>query len=88
HVALPDVRVGDVVEYAYSVQGSNPAFGAARFGSFDLEWGVPVAEIRARLLWPRGRPLHWKPHNAAPAAEVASTATELDHRWTLRQVPG
>ena len=88
HVALPDVRVGDVVEYAYTVQGSNPAFGAARFGSFDLEWGVPVAEIRARLLWPRGRPLHWKPHNAAPAAEVTGTATELDHRWTLRQVPG
>lgn len=87
HVALPDVRVGDVVEYAYSVQGSNPAFGAARFGSFDLEWGVPVAEIRARLLWPRGRPLYWKHHNEAPAAEVVNTGSELDHRWTRRAVP-
>lgn len=87
HVALQDVRVGDVVETVYSRQGHNPVFGDRRFGSFDLEWGVPVARLHARLLWPQGRPLHWKLHNAAPAARVTEVGGELDHRWQQRDVP-
>ena len=71
-----DVRVGDVVEYAYSVQGHNPVFGGHHFGSFDLDWDVPVAHRHARLLWPRERPLHWKLHNQAPAARVTDTNPE------------
>ncbi|MBW8846688.1 MAG: DUF3857 domain-containing protein [Burkholderiales bacterium] len=86
HVALQDVRVGDVVETVYSRQGHNPVFGDHQFGSFDLEWGVPLARLHARLLWPRGRPLHWKLHNAAPAARVTEAGGELDHRWQQRDV--
>ncbi|KQV52623.1 hypothetical protein ASC95_07290 [Pelomonas sp. Root1217] len=87
HVALHDVRVGDIVETVYSVQGSNPVFGGRRFGSFDFDWGVPVAYRHARLLWPQGRPLHWKLHNGAQAASVTEASGELDHRWRLREVP-
>jgi len=87
HVALQDVRVGDVVETAYSVQGNNPVFGGNRFGSFDFDWGVPVAYRHARLLWPQGRPLYWKLHNGAKAASVSAANGELDHRWRLRDVP-
>lgn len=87
HVALQNVRVGDVVETVYSRQGHNPVFGGRQFGSFDLEWGVPVARLHARLLWPKGRPLYWKLHNGAPAARVAEAGAELDHRWQMRDVP-
>jgi len=87
HVALQDVRVGDVVETVYSVQGHNPVFGEHRFGSFDFDWGVPVAYRHARLLWPAGRALHWKLHNGAPPARVTEANGELDHRWQLRNVP-
>lgn len=87
HVALKDVRVGDVVETVYSLQGSNPVFGSTRFGSFDFDWGVPVAYRHARLLWPEGRPLHWKLHNGALAATLTRAGGEVDHRWRLRDVP-
>ncbi|MBL8276255.1 MAG: DUF3857 domain-containing protein [Pelomonas sp.] len=87
HVALKDVRVGDVVETVYSVQGSNPVFGDMRFGSFDFDWGVPVAYRHARLLWPEGRPLYWQLHNGARPATVTRTGGELDHRWRQRDVP-
>ncbi|MFT7776188.1 DUF3857 domain-containing protein [Roseateles sp.] len=87
HVALHDVRVGDVVEMVYTVQGRNPVFGERLFGGFDLEWGVPVAYRHARLLWPKGRPLYWKLHNAAQPANVAELNGEQDHRWRLRNVP-
>lgn len=87
HVALKDVRVGDVVETVHSVQGSNPVFGDMRFGSFDFDWGVPVASRHARLLWPEGRPLYWRLHNGARPATVTRAGGELDHRWRLRDVP-
>lgn len=87
HVALKDVRVGDVVETVYSLQGSNPVFGDLRFGSFDFDWGVPVALRHARLLWPEGRPLYWQLHNGARPATVTRAGGELDHRWRQRDVP-
>jgi hypothetical protein len=87
HVALQDVRVGDVVETVYSLQGRNPVFGDHQFGSFDFDWGVPVAYRHARLLWPKGRALYWKRHNGAQPAQVTEVGDELDHRWRQRNVP-
>lgn len=87
HVALHDVRVGDVVEYVYSLQGDNPVFGGRHFGSFDLDWDTPVARRTVRVLWPKGRPLYWKLHNQAAAAQVSDLGAEVEHRWDLRNVP-
>ena len=87
-IVLDDVRVGDVVEYAYSIRGHNPVFGARHFGSFDLQWSVPVAHVHARLLWPLGRELRLTRLNDAPAAEVLDGATHREHRWSLRNVTG
>jgi transglutaminase-like putative cysteine protease len=86
NVFLDDVRVGDVVEYAYSVVGHNPVFGDRHFGRFSMQWSVPVARARARLLWPQGRALHLQHHNEAAAPAVTQGATHVDHRWDLRQV--
>jgi len=49
-VVLDDVRVGDVVEHAYTITGSNPVFGVARFGQLPLQWGTPVHRQFARLV--------------------------------------
>lgn len=87
HVALPDVRVGDVVETVYSLQGYNPVFGEHRFGSFDFEWGMPVARRHARLLWPEGRALNWKLHNGARPAQTRKLDGETEYQWQLNDLP-
>lgn len=63
---LDDVRVGDVVDYAYSVEGQNPAFGDAIFGGLAMQWDVPVRADHTRLLVPRGRALQFSSRNGAP----------------------
>lgn len=83
---LEDVRVGDVVEYAYSVRGHNPVFAQKQFGNFDLQWGVPVAHMRARLLWPQGRELELLRLNGAPAPVERTLATHRDLQWDLRDI--
>lgn len=86
HVFLEDVRVGDVVEYAYSLRGHNPVFAGRHFSGFSLQYGVPVARLHARLLWPAGRPIHWRLLNAAPEPVAATTGAYRAYTWDQRGV--
>lgn len=39
---LEDIRVGDIIEYACTVKGSNPVFKGKFFSSFNLQFYDPV----------------------------------------------
>lgn len=78
---LEDIRVGDVVEYAYTLSGSNPVFEGRHFGQFDLQWSSPVAKLYARLSWPAGRPVNFKLLNKAPAAKQTSRDGQDEYEW-------
>ena len=51
-VFLKDIRVGDIVDYAYTIEGSNPVFGEHSFGRAGLQFSQPVARLNLRLLYP------------------------------------
>jgi transglutaminase-like putative cysteine protease len=57
---LEDVRVGDILEYAYSYIGQNPIFGKKFLGSFQLKWSSPVKKSYFRLRMPREREINIK----------------------------
>ncbi|WP_083749081.1 DUF3857 domain-containing protein [Pelomonas sp. KK5] len=65
HLVLEDIRVGDVVEYDYSVEGSNPALAGQTFGRCDQQFSVQVERLRCRLLWARPEPPRIKRFNGA-----------------------
>jgi lipoprotein NlpI/transglutaminase-like putative cysteine protease len=56
HIVLDDVRVGDEVDFAYSIVGANPVFGGrlTQLSFMAAERG-PVAAYRVRLLTPSDR---------------------------------
>ena len=60
-IVLDDVRVGDQIDFAYSVRGANPVF-AGRFVS--LEWMSshrgPVALYQYRLIAPEARKIQYR----------------------------
>lgn len=41
-ITLNDVRVGDIIDYDFSVIGQNPIFGDKVFGRIPLSWSVAV----------------------------------------------
>ena len=61
---LEDIRVGDVVDYGYSIEGRNPVFERHAYHSFGLRWGVPVHDARLRVLWHNDRPMRF--HSSKP----------------------
>ncbi|MCO7223551.1 DUF3857 domain-containing protein [Pleionea sp. CnH1-48] len=52
-VLLEDIQVGDIVEYAFTINGRNPVYGEAQFSAFSLNWSVPVHQTNIRLLTDR-----------------------------------
>ena len=75
-VFLKDVRPGDVIDYDFSLDGSNPLLGGRYADEFDFAASVPTALVRHRLLWPNARPLHVRDVgrvlNPSAAARVAA----------------
>lgn len=56
-IALTDIRVGDQVEYAYSLAGDNPVFAGKYSRFFGLAGEQPVAKLSVRIQYPASRKL-------------------------------
>lgn len=61
-IQLGDVRIGDVIDFASTIQGRNPVFGDRWYSTLGLGWYTPVRNRRARVLVPEGRDLHFVDH--------------------------
>lgn len=87
HVFLDDVRVGDVVEYSFSVRGTNPVFANHQFGQIDLQWSVPVKSLYTRLLLPTGREFKVVTRNTTAPLTILNTNGYRDYRWEATSQP-
>ncbi|MBI5451025.1 MAG: DUF3857 domain-containing transglutaminase family protein [Gammaproteobacteria bacterium] len=80
---LDDVRVGDVIEYSYSVTGFNPVFGDKFFAAYPLGWQVGVDQIMVRLLVPQARQLNTRVFNIDLQPQINEHDGMKDYRWVV-----
>ncbi len=86
-VLLHDVRVGDTVEVAYTVHGSNPIFKGHHAETYQLAHMAAIDELHLRIEAPASRTLHTRGirSDAAPERHVQGNRQEL--RLVRRNVP-
>lgn len=86
---VDDVRVGDVIDFAYTSVGSNPVFGGRVIGTLPLEWGVPISHLKHRLLLPPGRLVNYRiiGPTAIEASERRLSDDSQEIVWEARGVP-
>ena len=94
-IVIDDVRVGDEIDFAYSLSGQNPVFGG-RFVA--VEWMAthrgPARLVQTRLLAPARRTIRVVagPADATVRSDVAQgrreTVWRREHVRQLRQEPG
>jgi len=81
---LEDVRVGDVLEYAYTLTGDNPIFEGRYGGSYLLGWSMSVLRHRLRVLVPEGRTL-FRRLSGASVPEPVERLSEGLREWQWDQ---
>lgn len=86
-VDVDDIRVGDVLEYAFSVQGANPVFNGV-FGDFIMtSWPSPVSRFSYLLRWPKDRYLGIRCSGKTPEPQKNSGPDFDEYRWHAENIP-
>jgi hypothetical protein len=83
-VVMSDVRVGDVVDMAWSVDGLDPVFSGHYGEAWPMAWGVPAEQRSLRLLWPAERGLRVQSHGVQPPQLHSLDEGWQEARWDLR----
>ncbi|MGE5358772.1 MAG: DUF3857 domain-containing protein [Bacteroidales bacterium] len=86
-VFLRDLRPGDVVDYAYSREGSNPILGAGFDDVFWLAYASPVQHLRYVVHAPSEVGLHIAPRNTGAAPTIEDTPGWRTFTWEARDTP-
>ncbi|WP_028582095.1 DUF3857 domain-containing protein [Desulfogranum japonicum] len=80
-ILVEDVRVGDSIEYSYTIKGANPVFEGHFAKSLRFGWSVPVSRCHYRLLWPSSRPLFIKSHVFKKEPNIVRRAGITEYVW-------
>jgi tetratricopeptide (TPR) repeat protein len=74
-----DVRVGDVVELAFTRTRRDPAMGGRSEALLGPKDGTPYGRFRVRFVWPDGKSMRWRafPGVLAPKQTHTSAGNEL-----------
>jgi transglutaminase-like putative cysteine protease len=89
HVVAPDVRVGDIIDYAYTMEGDQPIFEGRFATEVGFQWSCWVGETRVRLLADAQRSIVTRSWGDAPA-EARRTLDDgvVERVWTARDEAG
>jgi len=81
HLAISDLRVGDIVDFAYSVVGSNPIYAGTISAMVNFQWSVPVSKTRFRLVTPQDRVVRERQWNTPPVYSERRGDGLVDRFW-------
>ncbi|WP_198683787.1 DUF3857 domain-containing protein [Peristeroidobacter agariperforans] len=82
-IVLEDVRVGDVLDYSYTLMTGEDGLGTPFGESFTTQWSIPARYSYLRILHPVTRKLAFKASNTAdqPLSRVNGAWQELVWQW-------
>ena len=74
-----DLRVGDVIDLAYTVERRDPATEGRAEGLYGPQDGLPYGRYRLRITWPKARHVFWHaaPGVVQPRLTEGTTRNEL-----------
>ncbi len=82
YAEVPDVRVGDIVEYEISWETTSTLWPGGLARSTSVEMSVPVEFFRHRVLAPLDTPLTWVSNRDDAAPEVRELDGAREYVWS------
>lgn len=84
---VEDLRVGDVLEYAYTIRGANPILGGHYSSSFTIQSGSPVERELFRVVWNDKTPLHQRLHQTDAQPVIKPWSDGMEYAWDFTNLP-
>ena len=84
-VLLKDIRVGDVIDYSYTLVGNNPVYGDKFSSGASLGWSIPVDKVNVAVVMPKDRPIQYKVFKSNAPVNIENK--ELVTRYTMVLTP-
>lgn len=85
-INLTDIRVGDIVEYDYSIQGVNPVFEGHYSEYFYFDYSSPYGKLFQRLIAPLNATLYLHYGNGAVTPHIQTYQNAKEYTWLLNDV--
>ncbi len=82
-IIIRDLRIGDVVDYAFTIKGSNPVFDNVISSRFPMGWQVPVARVYSRLVIPSSLSIQYRPHGDISEPQIETHNDSVSYVWDI-----
>ena len=83
---LTDVRVGDIIEYAYSKKGYNPVFEGKFSDKIYLEYSSPIDRYYYKVIANSLSGLNVQTHNGAQEPAISEMEGAITYTWNLKKL--
>lgn len=83
---IPDVRVGDILDYAYTRSGKNPQIIPHISTYFQHQYGVPVQKIYQKAIVHKDISVNTKSFRNSPKPEISETENAIIYEWELANI--
>jgi len=87
-LVMEDVRVGDIMDYAYSIKGSNPVMGGHFFCIVPVQTDQPVERFFTRVVCPPQQQLYLRFHRCSFQPARVRGTNSVEYTWDLWHAAG
>ncbi|MAZ27919.1 MAG: hypothetical protein CL868_12695 [Cytophagaceae bacterium] len=83
---LSDIRIGDIIDYAYSLSGANPVHDGKYASSMSFQYDIPVDNFHFSLLVDENEKPTVKEYNNASKPTIEQKGNLLLYQWHLKDL--
>lgn len=88
YLILEDIQVGDIIEYSFTKEGSNPVFDKLVYKEFHYQLPYTLIDYNLRILKPANLELYIKSHHNEIMPERRPSKYGEELIWRIENVPG
>lgn len=87
-INLTDVRVGDIIEFAFTQKGYNPVFKDHISKKIYLDYNLPYERLFQRLIVPKPRNLNLQYKHTDEKPDIVHDENHVEYTWSQSKVAG
>lgn len=80
-VNITDVRVGDIIDYSYTIEGSNPIYENKYHSKLYFQYSIPIHHLYNRIRISKNRNLYIKSFNNAEINQPVFLDNKNEYIW-------